>query len=756
MNDTRLLRVSSIRSANPVGIGGCIFYGAAIDDGGSVLNAGEHYVVVASARRLGATSVQVGQWWRVHGVARPNSRTVNGYRIVEQQVEAEDLELVLPSGEHLITLLAESDGFEGVGVVKARRLWEAFGERLYDILDQGDISTLKTKVSEETAQTLVAGWRLYGDARTLHWLHRHSFDVALGRKLIAFFGGGAPRAIEEDPYRLLSFCANWSTTDRLAREHFGVAADDPRRLQGAIEEALYRLFGDGHTAATRQMVMSRLASILGEGPNELPWRPLAASALDAGLQSSSYIVSEDNLIHPLGAYIMETSVAAAFASRLLQDELDGLRLLDVPHVESIVAAYEDAEQLTLNAEQRAAIHAAAAGRLATITGGAGVGKTTVLKALYRIYDEAGLLIVQSALAGLAAKRMQDATGRPARTLARLLRNTVPADFEDPCVVVIDEASMVDIITMYRLCSLLPPHARLVLVGDPLQLMPVGPGLVLHALANHPRVPSVRLKVAKRFGGEIAQAADAIRDGNWPTTTADESAPVVFLRRSSRLADDNSQQPSYPIAETVLRLYRESPESTQILSPRKGGIDGVKALNALCQQTLAADAEKLTMWSAEFSTRFDTGFRLGDPVVCTRNIWSAGLQNGSLGWLAEIEKEPRAIFDDKGNIVGHAIAWIAWDDGERRPVFESLLDDLELAYALTVHKAQGSQWPRVIVAVTGHRLLDRTLIYTAITRAQRQVILVGDEDAARRAVRAVPRANLRNTALASSLARLLDT
>jgi exodeoxyribonuclease V alpha subunit len=750
VSEVHLIRVSSIRSDNPRGFGGCIFYGPEIDSTGNVLDAKEHFVVRASSATLGAVAVEIGQWWNVHGEASSRVRDINGYRVIEQQLDAEELELVLPAAEHLVSLLSKGDAFQGIGVVKARRLWETFGERLYDILDQGDKSALTTVVSLDSAESLLSGWQQFGDTRTLHWLHRQGIDVGLGRKLVAFFGAETPQAIESDPYRLLSFGASWSVTDQLARAQFHVANDDPRRLQGAIEEALYRLFSDGHTAASRTMVMTRLSSVLTDGDGESSWRTLAAGALESGLNNGSY-VQVDDVIQPLGAYVMETEVASAFASRLRQDEIDGQVLIDDDAVDAVIESFEAEEKLVLNQEQRDVLRSAATRRLLVITGGAGVGKTTVLKALNRMYDRAGLLVVQAALAGRAAKRMQEATGKQARTLATLLRNSSPDQFAEPCVMVVDEASMVDIITMYALCSLLPRHVKLILVGDPLQLMPVGPGLVLHAVVEEPRLPQVHLKVAKRFGSEIAFAAAAIRDGNWPELPDDETAPVAFIRCSAPAARAGRQAVD-PLADTVLRLYSAEPGASQILSPRKAGPTGVNALNDLCQATLARDAQRLTVESEAFGCVVDTGFRLGDPVVCTRNLWDVGLQNGSLGRVTEIAERPRTVFDQAGNVAGQAIAWVEWDDGETRAVYEALLDELQLAYALTVHKAQGSQWERIIVPVTRHRLLDRTLLYTALTRARRQVILVGDEYAARRAVAAIPRAHSRITGLALNLAR----
>jgi exodeoxyribonuclease V alpha subunit len=294
--------------------------------------------------------------------------------------------------------------------------------------------------------------------------------------------------------------------------------------------------------------------------------------------------------------------------------------------------------------------------------------------------------------------------------------------------------------------------RIVLLGDPNQLMPVGPGLVLHALSAIPEIPKVELKLVKRHGTDIAAAALSVRDGIWPDLPATESAPIVFVRCA---AQSNRSTGGNTLVDAVLRLYEENPENTQILSSRRNGIAGTKSINALCQTKFNGKATPLLFWSDELDSHVYTGFRMGDTLLCTRNIWDWDLQNGSLGRLVVIETEPRLLTNGEGAERGYALAWADWDDGQRRPITESMLEDLELGYAITVHKAQGSQWERVIVPITRSRLLDRTLIYTALTRAQRQVILIGDEQAAREAVHALPRANLRKVALGKMLGQLLD-
>lgn len=750
--NVQTLRVATLRSQNPKGFGGCIFTGTPIDAQGNVQDARAYFVVNASKAVLGHTCVQVGQWWRITGDTKKNSLVVNGYQLTEWQIAASEASLLLPSGEHIVSMMAESAEFQGVGFVKARRLWEAFGEALYDILDRGDIASLATILTEESARQVVEAWSLYGDTRTLQWLHSKGFDRAIGRKVVTFFGRDAADKIEADPYRLLSFCATWKQVDTLALQQFKITETDERRLQGAIEEACYRLFSEGHTVATHDVLLAKLLPILGRPAGDIGWRSLIQQSLTSGATNGSYVIGVGGSLHPLGPFVMENVVARVVSDRL---RMENAQLLSCNAVEELVADYESAEGIALNTEQNRAIQMAATHAFSLVTGGAGVGKTTVLKAIYRIYDTAGVHIVQMALAGRAAKRMQEATGRTAFTIASFLRNTKPEDLARPCVVVIDEASMVDIITMSRLCELLPTHVRFLLVGDPNQLMPVGPGLVLHELAAVIAIPLVELKVVKRHGGDIATAALAIRDGVWPDFSNIESAPTCFLpcvTQAPRFGNAEEET----LENTILRLYLQDPENSQILSSRRNGIDGTSGLNTLLQKHTTRHAKALLVRNSDHGSLEHTGFHLGDLLLCTRNMWDWGLQNGSLGKLVQIEETPRQLENDEGIALGYALAWALWDDGERRPILETMLDDLELGYAITVHKAQGSQWPRIIVPISGNRLLDRTLVYTAVTRAQRQVILVGDEDAARTAIQGLPRAKQRKVALGSVLTGLMES
>jgi exodeoxyribonuclease V alpha subunit len=739
------LRVTSIRSR---GFGGCIFSAKPIDDQGRVQDATGYFVVKVSGSALGGSRVEPGQWWKVTGEPSRRFLEVNGFRVAETQINASSAVLLRPSGEHIVTFMANSPAFEGVGQVKARKLWEAFGESLYGHLDNGNVAELAKVLTSDSAAQVAAAWAKYGDSHTLQWLQTQGFDLALGRNVLQFFGSETAHKLGQDPYRLLSFCATWRKTDALARTHFGVAVDDPRRLQGAIEEACYRVFAAGHTSMLSSKLMDVLQGVLGAQTKTFRWRTLVPAAISQGLANGSFVIGLHG-VQPLGAMVMERLVAQAVAERLTAAMP---ALLPTDDVDEVLLSYEKAEGIELNVQQWESVHLAAAKPFVLITGGAGVGKTTVLKALYAVYDRAGIAVTQLALAGRAAKRMQEAAGRPASTIAAFLRSWKAGSCDETSVVVVDEASMVDIITMSRLCELLGPAPRLVLVGDPAQLMPVGPGLVLHALIKVPQVPVAELTVVKRYGGAIAAAATCIREGRWPAVPADPTEAIAFIASTAQSSRFASSEAS--IQQTVLRLYRQDPANTQVLCARRNGPDGTKGLNALCQTALTANAKAVKVWDERHEAYVRVGFHLGDPVLCTRNLWDRGLQNGSLGVVVQIEDEPRMLTNESGETIGLALAWVDWDDGVRRPVVEAMLDDLELGYAITVHKAQGSQWPRVIVPLTGHRLLDRTMVYTAVTRAQSQVLLVGDEAASKAAVEGLPRAQSRQVELDLHLSRLL--
>lgn len=720
------VRVSAIRSQNPQDRGGAIFTGVEVGEDGSRIDAKTHLVVKAPHWLLN-TAVDVGQLWRVTGKPEPNTIVVNGYRLTESTLTPESMELLRPSGEHIVTLLAEGDAFAGIGMVKARRLWDRFGEDLYSIFDHGDVKRLEEVMTADAAANLAEAWQRWGDTFTLQWLQAKGFAVALGRKVIDCLSPHPAIKIEEDPYRLISFAADWATTDKLARDAFGIVEDDPRRLAGAVEEALYGAFDAGHTCVTRTEVAQRVGRLLGSVG-------LIDRALIEAEARGGFLRRADRL-HAVGPYVMERGIAESIAQRAAQPE----SLLDRRAFATLLAGYQAESGIALEASQIDALAVANANPIAVITGGAGTGKTTVLRAFFGVCSAAGWPVFAMALSGRAARRIGEATGHPATTIAGFLTRFNPDEAPERAVVVIDEASMLDLPAAYRLIRHLPEAYRFVLVGDPHQLPPVGPGLLLHELAHQDGIPRVELQQVKRYGGRIAIAAHAIRQGQWPELPEDSLADIAFL--PCALNDIN---------DTALELLTDDPDGTQILcATRTAAAGGVKAINTVCSVALHANRDELLCWNAEFEAAQGTGFRVGSPVICLINDWEKNLQNGSLGVIVSVEPP------DRDAVQGRRLGVIRWDDGQERDLTPDLLPHLELAYAITIHKAQGSQFPRIIVPVRSSRLLDRTLLYTAITRAQKQVILVGDVAAAKTAVEAPPHASLRQVALGSMLDEILE-
>ena len=688
-----------------------------------------NYAVIVPGH-LTPVPICTGQRWRVTGVpVATEYQTADGWRVEELRLTATTATLERTSGAHIVALLASAQ-FPGVGPVTAQRAWDSLGEALYDVLDAADYDTLESIVGTTYARILIDGWTYYSCSELLRWMQRVNLDVRLGRSLMKVYGRAALQRLREDPYRLLALGMSWRQADELARQHFAMEDNDPRRLGAAVEAELYEIFHRGDTFTTTDRVTHPLRRRLGGA--------LALRAIDAAAEAG-VVRSMGNRICAPGPFLLENLVGDAFASRIKQSEA----LFGVRDVDRLVDEFEQEEQrrtesptFLLNEAQRRAVHKAASHNLFCLIGGAGVGKTTTLSAITFVLERAELQVYLLAPTGKAAKRMRQATKRPAMTIAGFLRNTAPKGVAQNAVIVVDEASMLDILLAYRLLTAIPPSARVILIGDSAQLPPVGPGLTLHELASSPVTPKVELTEGKRFAGRIAVAARAIRSGHWPAIGDDSTADVSFIACAPE-----------DLPSRVVDVYLRNPLNSQVLcSTKESGAAPSKRISALCQDALADGAPRLNVYSEDRQRMEDTGFRLGDPVLCTVNLWDYDLQNGSIGRLTEIEPSPLPHYNNAGVRVDTVYGWVAWDDGERRPLTEEVLNALELAYAITVHKSQGSEVPVAIVPVYPSRNLDRTLLYTAITRARQKVVLLGDFSAAKAAVEAEPLAARRQVML----------
>lgn len=731
-----LVKVIEVRVQSKFGV---IFRCQRINANGEIKDTHNQLVVRIFHRDLTVT-VMPGQWWSVRGGVKTR-RFINnlGFEMTEDQMEVDQGQsrMIMPSGAHVVDYLARNPRFQGIGKISAERLWEAFQESLYDILDSGNTDRLCEVITAQKASVLVYVWQEECLTNTLQWLHAHDIGLKIGRRVLNYFGREAGSKIEENPYRLLSFSAGWQEVDAFARNNLHIELHDERRLLAAVEETVYRHFSRGNTIVDRKDLVAGLRDIL---KGELHTRELIGKAIELCRETGRLLFDHEGNAFSFGAAILENNVVDCI--RLRQGKKS------IPcDVDRIIRAYEGREgnDFKLNKEQRQAVHLVAENEFAVVTGGAGVGKTTVLKCVFDVLDTQGYNVTQLALAGKAVKRMMEATGRPAFTIASFIRSMKKLEGQaeggalGKRALVIDEASMVDLISFSAIVRLIDDGTKMVMVGDPHQLPPVGPGLILHCLTNIHGIPHVELKEPMRFGDEIAEIANTVKDGVFPA--------VKQFNQSIRFIEVNESD----MGELGSSLYLERPEDSVVLCATR---KIAHTINLNIQETLKKNKKPLRLFNVEGDMWEHIGFYEGDSLICTQNHWDLGIQNGSIGKLAEIFDEPTLLESDvEGD--SPALGFIEWDDGEIRPLREDLLDSLELGYALTIHKSQGSQWKRVIVCLpnksgSNKLFIDRSLIYTAVTRTQKEGVICGQHKHLVQAVMREKAADRRKVGLPSRL------
>lgn len=690
-------------------------------------------------------TVQPGQWWRVHG----EHEQFQG----NPQIGVKEAIFLRPRGEHIKDLLAgDKDRFPGIGKAYAEKLWDKLGQKLFDFLEQKDeiglakvMRELKIPTPHDLAETMVKGWSDLGIGEIICWLDNlpanGKFGVKLGRRVCRCWGTETRKRVEEDPYRLLSFYvdprhekyewAAWKKVDEIAQMVFGVKVDDERRLHGAVIEAIYKSYDAKNTIIDRATLFEKVKGRLGT-------EELAKEALSRSYGKNSYL-HNDKWFQARGVFLMEKEVAERLAGihRYKQYEL----FATASQVDRYIDEFEDKEGYKLDPEQRKAVHLCLDNNLSVITGGAGTGKTSVLKCIFYVLKKSKGEVAQMAVAGRAARRMTQATGYPARTIAGFLNDKEKKYKSEDVTFAIDEASMLDLPMMYRILRHLPEGCRLILVGDVEQLPPIGPGLVFHLLAKtmFGIVPAVELTRVFRQddASGIPAVAAAIRGGQNNDPTLPElpaysglgKGVSVYPAKEDEIADA-LQEVYADLCET--KTGERDPEAdVQILGiisrDKPHGVAGInKAFHAKYskgKKRVLGYTEKQAPWAAPAQ------FTEGEPVIWKHNEWERDLFNGTLGVIEKAYDAPATEKPDPGE---HLSAKINFDTGGQNVMIADL-DSMELAYAITVHKSQGSQFKRVVIPIVKGNLLDKALVYTAITRGIEQVVLVGDIEAAKEAV-----------------------
>jgi exodeoxyribonuclease V alpha subunit len=673
-----------------------------------------HHVRVVADRHVVPCIPALGEVWRIEGEYKWDS-------IYGEQFYADQCERMLPKGQLVVLFIANNPRFKGIGLSKARKLYSRFGDRLTQVLNLGDISSLEEVLTPIAAQTLALAWqRNKAESEVVAFLDKHGFSPRLAVKIWRSWGDKGLDVLESNPYSMLAF-AGWDVVDKAARQ-LGVGLLDERRLVGAIESCLYARLNEKHTLTEYVTLLQRARFLL--GVDSLT----ADRAVQLALADRAIVGNKEVGYQPIGAALIESGIAERLirihnGENSLQGQLfHSTSRINPSLVKKKISMFEASHGIRLNETQEEAVIMATSQPLSVLTGGAGVGKTTVLKIVIDIVEEAGGTVYQMALAGRAAQRMREATEHEAMTIAGFISNVQKGHLRvhRDSLVIVDEASMLDLPIMHRIVRYLPDGVRLLMVGDPYQLPPIGFGLVFHKIVESHTIPQVELTQVHRQAESsgIPSVALSIRAGIAPKLNAFNglSTGVTFI-------DCVSEK----IVGVLFDAYKswDDMTNTQILGITKSGIAGVRAINDYFHQILSAGKQRLSQWNlAE-----------GDPVIHLVNDYDRLLFNGTLGFIKRIAAD------------GYASSIVCDFDGIEHIFQETELDKIAPAYGITVHKAQGSQFKRVAIPITKCRLLDRTLIYTALTRGIEQVVFVGDKYAFTNAVINQPSVSLRSVGFA---------
>lgn len=683
------IRVTSVpyHSASVV-----IFTGIPLNPNSYKRNSGKYYVTIKTSVDALPVQPMVGQHWSVTGKRLVETKEI-GDHVMEQHTYESPTHIAcsLPeTGEQLITFIAKEKDFKGIGESKARALWQLLGEHFHSTLmsdTEASRKRLREVLSDESIDALFQGYAKYKNLSHCNWMSEHRIPSSIQQRLLRFHDEKSIEAIRDNPYLLIGFGMDFKALDILAQTQFEVDRKDARRLSAALESAIHQEVAKGHTYTIQAKLRPLLIKLLGDDE-------LVTQAFKAGHSKAQYILNPDTgTYHPTAQLLMETVVA----KRLLKLAKQQNRYNESTNAAFLAAVNDLPYELT--SMQNTAVLTVLDNTVSCITGGAGTGKTTVLRTALQAYRKIGFEVHAVALSGRAAMRLYESIGLRTMTIAALLRHEPiePSAGSPNHLLVIDEASMIDLPTMYRLVNHTHPAVQILLTGDPDQLPPIGCGKVLADIVVSQTIPNTTLDIVKRQKGSTAipEYSRLINQG---------LVPEILSMGNVHFHETSKDR----IAQVCAELYQQSPENSRVVGATTAM---VAEINKLIQNAVNPDGRRMEfVMHGETYCRND--LRQGDVILFTQNNFEKGIQNGSLGKLTSAV----AADDDYGVV--------ELDTGENVYVTQSLLDCMRLGYCITLHKAQGSQFPRIIVALQKGRIVDRAWLYTSITRAEHEVHIVG--------------------------------
>ena len=658
-----------------------------------------------------------------------------------QQFKATTYKTVAPTEISGIEKFLASGAINGIGPAMAKKIVAEFGEKTLEIIAKSPNELLKVPgIGKKTAEKISASYLEQSElTEIMVWLENHGISNTYAGKIFAKYGSFAIDIMEKDIYRLFQDIEGigFLTADKLAF-NLGIQREDKRRIISGIDYALMQLCNNGHCCIPEMALVDKTAKIL-QVNNQIIFTILKERIDNGSLNTE--VVGGETLIYPPYLYYAEKKVAM----RLLQLQ-QATEPLSEDNLSLFIKVWEKDNQIQLAQKQKEAIKACLHHGVLVLTGGPGTGKTTVIKGILSILKAQGLKIRLAAPTGRAAKRLSETTGQKALTIHRLLEaNNLAQDDNlqlgfskdindqlDADVIILDEVSMVDIVLMHHFLNAVPDGCRIILVGDTDQLPAVGPGSVLKDIIRSQKIPAIRLDEIFRQAqtSMIIQNAHIINAGRLPDLRKQYSDFVFY-----ELNDDTS------ITQKILDLCtKDLPhegfdvlKDVQVLSPMHRFLCGVENLNLMLQEQLNP---KKNQDELKYSSQT---FRVGDKVMHIRNNYQKNVFNGDIGFIQDINNEKLTV-----DYFDHIVTYE-----------KNELNELTLAYASSVHKSQGSEYKVVIIPLsTSHYImLQRNLLYTAITRAKQKVIIIGSKKALMTAVQS-NRTQKRYTLLAERLAHKL--
>ena len=647
-----------------------------------------------------------------------------------KQFKVEECEEILPTSKDGIEKYLSSGIIQGIGPVTAKKIVNKFGEDTLNILDN-NIERLKEieGIGKKKLETIIESYREQRELKNITiFLQTHGLSVNQCLKIYKKYGASSVDTVKNNPYILCDEISGigFKTSDKIARS-LGIEIDSPFRIQSGIRYVINEFCANGHTFMPKDELIKEASNVLTVS-GDIIEENIKNAALDKKIKLEK--VNDKEGVFTIPNYYCELGIT----NRILTLAISNFQDISVD-VDHLILQFEKKNNITFAESQKDAIISAFQNGIEIITGGPGTGKTTIIKCIIEIFETCGLKVLLGAPTGRAAKRMSESTGKEATTIHRMLDMGVFEKEEsvfvtnaeehslEADVVIIDEASMIDITLMNALLKSIKVGTRLIIVGDVDQLPSVGAGNVLNDFIESGFTKVVRLKEIFRQGKEsmIVVNAHKINKGEMPKLN-EKGTDFFFIRNDIQEGILNT---IIDLINTRLPKFNsnwDKLKSIQVLVPMKKGVLGVTNLNERIQNVLNPKAP----YKKEKECR-SMVFREGDKVMQIKNNYSLkwtriagkgeheglGVFNGDMGFIESIDLEGKKLS-------------IIFDD-ERRVIYDFMyLDELDLAYAITIHKSQGSEFPVVIIpAYMGAPLLmNRNLLYTGITRAKEMVVVVG--------------------------------